>query len=386
MTIAMIFNFWICDYAITEVQAASLSTSQEGINLLKTVEGCVLTAYKPYNSEAYYTIGYGHFGSDVYAGMTITQAQAEEMLKNDLKKYEGFVNNFLNKYGVNITQNQFDALVSFTYNLGNVWGSTFDLKTIIINGANNYSSEDIVAAFTEWRIASGQVSQGLINRRKKEAALFLKDRGYIPERNLYVTSPYMTGNDVTWVQESLCKLGYTVDVDGIYGNDTANKVKQFQSDNELTVDGICGDDTRNKMKEKTTTHTHKYTEYIYCWKDHPHYKCYRCSCGDIKENRNEPTYVDTCAECNKQNNNVDNLEWCTFSHNAQHSVNILKNNPKKWKSKKVAQKSLDGKIIKIWDSAWEIQRILGFCQVSISRCCRREKKGGCMYGYLWDFA
>ena len=56
MTIAMIFNFWICDYAITEVQAASLSTSQEGINLLKTVEGCVLTAYKPYNSEAYYTI------------------------------------------------------------------------------------------------------------------------------------------------------------------------------------------------------------------------------------------------------------------------------------------------------------------------------------------
>lgn len=89
---------------------------------------------------------------------------------------------------------------------------------------------------------------------------------------------------------------------------------------------------------------------------------------------------------NPSNNHISNLEWCTFSHNAQHSVNILKNNPRKWKSKKVAQKSLDGKIIRIWDSAWEIQRILGFCQVSISRCCRREKKGGCMYGYLWDFA
>ena len=52
-----------------------------------------------------------------------------------------------------------------------------------------------------------------------------------------------------------------------------------------------------------TGHIHSYTEYVYYWKDHPHYKCYRCSCGDIKENRNEPTYVDTCAECNKQNNN-----------------------------------------------------------------------------------
>ena len=248
MALAMIFNFWICDYAVTEVQAASLSTSQEGIDLLKRWEGCRLTAYKPYSTEAYYTIGYGHYGSDVYAGMTITQAQAEEMLKNDLKKYEGFVNNFLNKYGVNVTQNQFDALASFTYNLGDVWGRTFDLKTILINGANNYPSEDIVAAFTEWCIAGGQVSQGLINRRKDEAALFLKDRGYIPpERDLYVTSPYMTGSDVTWVQEALCKLGYTVDIDGIYGNDTANKVKQFQQDNGLTVDGICGENTRNML-------------------------------------------------------------------------------------------------------------------------------------------
>lgn len=68
---------------------------------------------------------------------------------------------------------------------------------------------------------------------------------------------------------------------------------------------------------------------------------------------------------------MENWKWIVYN-----------NHPKKWKSKKVAQKTIDGELIKIW----EIQRVLGFCQVSISRCCRRQKKGGIMYGYLWDFA
>ena len=85
------------------------------------------------------------------------------------------------------------------------------------------------------------------------------------------------------------------------------------------------------------------------------------------------------------NNKAVNLEWCTFSENAKHSVQILGNNPKRWKAKPVEQKTLDGKIVKIWESAWEIQRQLGFCQVSISRCCRRQKKSGIQYGYIWDF-
>lgn len=85
------------------------------------------------------------------------------------------------------------------------------------------------------------------------------------------------------------------------------------------------------------------------------------------------------------NNNANNLEWCTAKENADHSVKILGHNPKKWRSKKVAQKTIDGKLIREWESAWEIQRSLGFCQVSISRCCRRVKKSGIIYGYLWDF-
>lgn len=86
------------------------------------------------------------------------------------------------------------------------------------------------------------------------------------------------------------------------------------------------------------------------------------------------------------NNNSENLEWCTYAENVAHSMNFLGNNPKKWKSKPVVQKDTNGNTIKVWQSAWEIQRQLGFCQVSISRCCRREKKSGIAYGFLWDFA
>lgn len=105
------------------VYAATLSTGDAGIELIKQFEGCRLTAYH-LSGEKYWTIGYGHYGADVYQGMTITQAQAEQYLRQDLRTAESQVNTFLNNNGIGVNQNQFDALVSFTFNLGNVWVST----------------------------------------------------------------------------------------------------------------------------------------------------------------------------------------------------------------------------------------------------------------------
>ena len=90
-----------------------MNTSQKGIDLIKIFEGLRLTAYKPVSTEKYWTIGYGHYGPDVFKNMTITKERAEDLLKQDLKKFEAVVDKLSN-----LTQNQFDALVSICYNIG----------------------------------------------------------------------------------------------------------------------------------------------------------------------------------------------------------------------------------------------------------------------------
>lgn len=161
-----------------EVHASAKSISEEGVELIKGFEGFRSTAYKAVQSEKYYTIGYGHYGADVYPGMTVTREQAENILRKDIQKYEGYVNSFLNTYSISVNQSQYDALVSFTYNLGNVWVSTptFLLKTYLINGINNYTDQQITIAFTNWcKDGAGNVMNGLLARRQKEANYFLRE-------------------------------------------------------------------------------------------------------------------------------------------------------------------------------------------------------------------
>ena len=89
-----------------------MRTSQNGINLIKQFEGCRLRAYQC--AAGVPTIGYGHTAG-VKMGQTITQVQAESYLKDDLMKYETKVMKYYDKYRFN--QNEFDALVSFAYNI-----------------------------------------------------------------------------------------------------------------------------------------------------------------------------------------------------------------------------------------------------------------------------
>ena len=139
-------------------------TGENGLHLIKTYEGLRLKAYKC--PAGVLTIGYGHT-SGVKPGDVITEEQAETMLKNDLKIYENYVNNYVN---VPLTQNQFDALVSFTYNLG---GGTLK-ESSLLKRLNEGKYDDASYWFDRYVYAGRKKLQGLVNRRAKEKELFLK--------------------------------------------------------------------------------------------------------------------------------------------------------------------------------------------------------------------
>lgn len=139
----------------------SRNLSENGLNLIKSFEGCRLTAYKCLPTEKYYTIGYGHYGSDVTAGMKITKEQAEELLLQDCKKAIKNVNSFMSKY--NFNQNQFDALVSFAFNVGSI-------NQLTASGTRTL--EQISSKITAYNKSGGRVIAGLVKRRAKEKELF----------------------------------------------------------------------------------------------------------------------------------------------------------------------------------------------------------------------
>lgn len=138
--------------------------SQKGLNLIKEFEGLELRAYK--DSVGVVTIGYGSTGPHVSMGMTITADQAEALLKNDVNRFEKGVMDLVT---APITQNQFDALVSFSFNLGlgNLKASTLlrKLNSLDYVGAAN--------EFPRWNKAGGKVLAGLTRRREAEKKLFL---------------------------------------------------------------------------------------------------------------------------------------------------------------------------------------------------------------------
>lgn len=144
-----------------------MKTSNAGIHIIMKYEGCRLKAYKALPTEKYYTIGYGHYGADVSPTMVITQTEAIKLLQKDLKKFESLVN----KKNLNLTQNMFDALVSFTYNCG---GANLDRLVY------NRSLKQIAEAMLKYNKAGGKIYSGLTKRRKEEHDLFLKDYKEIP--------------------------------------------------------------------------------------------------------------------------------------------------------------------------------------------------------------
>lgn len=224
-----------------------MKISAEGLALIKSFEGCKLTAYKAVSTEKYYTIGYGHYGADVTKGMKITQAQADAYLVSDLAKFEAKVEKYNSKY--NFNQNQFDALVSFAYNVGSI-------DQLTANGTRTIAQ--ISAKITAYNKSGGKVLAGLTKRRNAEKALFDKATTTTTTTTTTISKPTLAsptikkgvqGIHAKYLQQDLnYVLGLNLATDGVVGNKTVEAIKQFQKKYGLTVDGSYGPASYAKMK------------------------------------------------------------------------------------------------------------------------------------------
>jgi len=214
---------------------ANRKIGQAGLALIKQFEGCRLAAYQC--SAGVWTIGYGHTAG-VHKGMKITQAQAEEYLKHDVAKFEKYVNNpsyvpFTDK----LNQNQFDALVSFAFNLGQG-----NVKKLCTGRVMN----QIPSAMQQYCKAAGKTLPGLQRRRKAEAALYNKKvesctgatTTTVKESEDYSMNTIKKGSKGNAVKVWQIIIGTTAD--GNFGGGTESMTKTWQKNHGLTADGIVG--------------------------------------------------------------------------------------------------------------------------------------------------
>lgn len=156
--------------------------SDDALSFIISFEGFCA---EPYWDVSRYSIGHGNsyeaakalFGEDC---APITEEQAYELLKSEIVATETYMNRFFVNNGIVLNQNQYDALLSFTYNVGIGWttykngdGGWCMLRTMLEEGPEAWTEERVSSAFGSWVMAGGQILPGLVQRRAAEAALFL---------------------------------------------------------------------------------------------------------------------------------------------------------------------------------------------------------------------
>lgn len=246
-----------------------MKISDTGLQIIKDFEGCKLTAYKC--PAGIWTIGFGHTGKvdgkAISKGMTITELKATELLKEDVAKFEKAVLKYNNKYNWN--QNQFDAMVSFAFNIGSI-------DQLTANGTRTI--EVISAKILAYNKANGQTLAGLVRRRAAEKELFdtkVSDKKKTTSAKKQTTTkkkcPYNepstvvryghTGNSVRWVQWHLIEAGFMSaknyagksNIDGDFRELTLAGVRVLQKKypecgTNGKPDGEVGKKTRAKLK------------------------------------------------------------------------------------------------------------------------------------------
>ncbi|MEM9771071.1 MAG: glycoside hydrolase family protein [Cyanobacteria bacterium P01_D01_bin.73] len=246
---------------VQSTRAIPRQINAEGLRLVKTYEGLYLNSYQ--DAVGVWTIGYG-CTEGIGPGMSITKQEAEDMLRGELSKFEAAVAKFVN---VEINDNQYSALVAFSYNVG-----AYALKkSTLLRKLNGGDYAGASNEFPRWDKAGGRSLLGLSRRRRSERALFLSEPwdGFLNwepgddappssgssggggssdnARLLRLQSPYMRGEDVRTLQLALVKAGIDIDVDGVFGRGSDKAVKAFQNQKGLGADGIVGPNTRKNL-------------------------------------------------------------------------------------------------------------------------------------------
>lgn len=210
-----------------------MSVTKETVELIKQFEGCVLKVYL--DPVGIPTAGYGHtLGLTIdMVGKPITQAQAEQWLKEDLIKFEKKVDKYDPIY--HWTSKEKSALISFAYNVGNIDGLT---------AKGTRTKKEIADSMLSYNKAKGKVLKGLTRRREAERQMFLQ----VVSIDRPTLRRGCSGNAVKELQRL---LGFSEkQIDGIFGYATETAVKIYQTDKGLIPDGCCGQKTWAKLLGK----------------------------------------------------------------------------------------------------------------------------------------
>ena len=182
----VLFAGLVLTAAPTAYAASAMGVSDSLIRVLKSEEGF---SAKPYWDYGQYTVGYGTRCPDdmleEYQKNGISEKEAETLLRNYLSSTESIINKkFIDKYGLTLTQSQFDALVTFTYNVGSSWiyDTTGTFHNAVKKGA---TGSELIRAFSLWCNAGGSILPGLVRRRLCEANMFLNGEYSITKPSNY---------------------------------------------------------------------------------------------------------------------------------------------------------------------------------------------------------
>ena len=248
--------------------------SEKGLAMIEKFEGCLLKASN--KLDGVWTIGYGqtgrYYGKRVRRGMTTTKAEAHAWLRgHSIKTYEDAVTQAVK---VPLNQNQFDALVSFTYNVG--VGALKQSTALRKLNAGDYAGA--ADALTMWTKCRRKVLAGLVRRRKEERALFLTPVTQVKNAEDGLLRKGDTGAAIKLLQHRLNLVGSQLTEDGIWGVQTDSAVRGYQYKAGLTVDGVVGPKTQAALvRDAILARAEELGKYLVKHKWHYQDKTYRAT-------------------------------------------------------------------------------------------------------------